>query len=136
MEIVSGNAKSRKRKGKQHQSTQASKRVRGVSSVAFHDITFTDPDIEGSSVTMLRSTFAPDIGVSTHKQVVSTSDTLTFNRVICTINTEMGHSSLTESSDVETGLIERDTMFLSAADRGKTKDVYKVSHSALHRNHK
>jgi hypothetical protein len=66
---------------------------------------------------------------------VSTSNTITFNRVICTINAETGRSSLTELSDVETGLIERDTMFLSAADQGKTKDVYKISHYALHRSH-
>jgi hypothetical protein len=96
---------------------------------------FTDPyTFEGSSVTTLRSTFAPDVGATTRGQVVSTSNTITFNRVICTINVETGCSSLTESSDIETGLIERETMFLSAADRGKTKDVYKVGHYALRRS--
>ena len=88
------------------------------------------------SVTTLRSTFAPDVGASTQgRQVVSTSKTITFNRVICTINVETGRSSLMESSDVETGLIEQDTMFLSAADRGKTKDVYKASHCTCYRSH-
>jgi hypothetical protein len=67
--------------------------------------------------------------------VVSTSIKITFNRVICTINAETGRPSLTELNNVETGLIERDTMFLSAADRGKTKDVYKVSHYTLNPSH-
>ena len=66
---------------------------------------------------------------------MSTSNTITFNQVICTINVETGHSSLMELSDVETGLIEQDTMFLSAADWGKTKDVYKVSHCTCCRSH-
>jgi hypothetical protein len=66
---------------------------------------------------------------------VTTSVTITFNQVICTINAETGRSTLTEMSDEGTGLIEKDTMFLSAADRGKTKDVYKVSHYAPHHGH-
>jgi hypothetical protein len=104
---------------------------RCLSCITFNDLYM----FEGSNATILRSTFAPDVGVSAHKQVVSTSVTISFNRVICTINAETGRPSLTESSDIETGLIEQDTMFLSAADRGKTKDVYKVSNYALHHGH-
>lgn len=74
----------------------------------------------------LRSTFAPDPEPSAQGHTVSVSNTITFNRTICTINGETGRYSLTESSDVEKGLIERATLFLSAADRGKTKDVYGV----------
>ena len=82
----------------------------------------------------LQSTFTPDPEPSTQGHTVSHSNTITFNWTVCTINGETGCYSLTESSDVETGLIEQATLFLSAADQGKTKDVYSVSHFS-HRLH-
>lgn len=43
------------------------------------------------------------------------------------MNAETGAYSLAESSEPEEGLLNKDTLFLSAAERGKTKDVYGVS---------
>jgi hypothetical protein len=59
-------------------------------------------------------------------QKVSSANTITFNRTVCTINSETGSFTLTEQNEAETGLLNEETLFLSAADRGKTKDVYGV----------
>lgn len=59
---------------------------------------------------------------------VSTANTIKFQRTLCTINTEDGRYLFTESSTIEAGLLDQAALFLSAADRGKTKDVYGASH--------
>jgi hypothetical protein len=57
---------------------------------------------------------------------VSAANTIVFNRTICTVNNETGVCSLTEQKQTENGLLNEETLFLSVADRGKTKDVYGV----------
>jgi hypothetical protein len=37
-----------------------------------------------------------------------------------------GKYSLTESNDIEQGLVDQDTLSLAGSDRGKTKDVFGV----------
>jgi hypothetical protein len=59
---------------------------------------------------------------------VSTANTISFKRTLCTIDTEDGRYLFTKSSTIEAGLLDQTTLFLSAADRGKMKDVYGASH--------
>lgn len=59
---------------------------------------------------------------------VSTVNTISFKQTLCTINTEDGHYLFTKSSTIETGFLDQTTLFLSAADHGKMKDVYGASH--------
>ncbi|KAG1782532.1 kinase-like domain-containing protein [Suillus placidus] len=54
---------------------------------------------------------------------VSISDKITFQRTICTTDQD-GKYTLTEQGATEQGFLAHNTLFLSAADRGKTKDVY------------
>jgi hypothetical protein len=86
----------------------------------------------GSAIQVLDSRFAPDkLDAETHR--VSSADTITFNRTVCTITAETGTYLLTECCNTETALLECETVFLSASDRGKTKDVYGVCNSNLQR---
>jgi hypothetical protein len=80
-------------------------------------------DNENSAV--LTSSFRRDV-VTTCAPSVSTSDKITFKRTICTIDQD-GKYTLTEQGTAEQGFLARNTLFLSAADRGKTKDVHLVS---------
>ncbi|OAX31332.1 hypothetical protein K503DRAFT_806148 [Rhizopogon vinicolor AM-OR11-026] len=61
--------------------------------------------------------------VTTCAPSVSTSDKITFKRTICTIDQD-GKYTLTEQGTAEQGFLACNTLFLSAADRGKTKDVH------------
>ncbi|KAG1739728.1 kinase-like domain-containing protein [Suillus lakei] len=71
---------------------------------------------------VLTSSFRRD-AVTGHPALVSTSNKITFQQTICTIDQD-GKYTLTEQGATEQGLLARNTLFLSAADRGKTKDVY------------
>ncbi|KAG1839808.1 hypothetical protein DFJ58DRAFT_859119 [Suillus subalutaceus] len=70
---------------------------------------------------ILTSSFQHD-AVTGHPASVSVSDKITFQRTICTIDQD-GNYMLTEQGTTEQGFLARNTLFLSAADRGKTKDV-------------
>lgn len=74
---------------------------------------------------VLTSSFRRD-AVTGHPASISISDKITFRRTICTTDQD-GKYTLTEQGATEQGFLARDTLFLSAADRGKTKDVYLVS---------
>ncbi|KAG0692692.1 kinase-like domain-containing protein [Suillus ampliporus] len=71
---------------------------------------------------VLTSSFRRD-AVTGHPASVSISDKITFQRTICTTDQD-GKYTLTEQGATEQGFLAHDTLFLSAADRGKTKDVY------------
>ena len=47
------------------------------------------------------------------------------------IQPDTGSYSLSESATIEMGLLDQSPMVLSAADQGKTKDVYQVRHHLL-----
>ena len=74
----------------------------------------------------MTSRFAQDDGGSVEEPIAS-ADPIRFQRTLCTITPDNGLYSFTESSIIETGLLDQNTMFLSVANRGKTKDVYGVS---------
>lgn len=75
---------------------------------------------------ILTTSFRPDSEAVTTTKVL-TSNKINFRRTICTINLTDGTPSCTESTEVEIGLLDITPMSLSAADRGKTKDVFLVS---------
>jgi len=60
--------------------------------------------------------------------MVTSADPIHFQHTLCTIGIKNGFYSFTESSTVEMGLLDQHTIFLSAADRGRTKDIYRVSY--------
>src|SRR5882724_6600391 len=60
--------------------------------------------------------------------MVTSADPIHFRLTLCTISAENGIYSFMESSTVEMGLLDQHTMFLSAADHGRTKDIYRVSY--------
>lgn len=77
---------------------------------------------------MLMSSFAQDEDTSTADPVMSSANSITFKCTVCTINAEDGRYLFTKSTAIETGLLDQSTLFLSAADHGRTKDVFGVSH--------
>ena len=79
-----------------------------------------------TGATKLQSTFTPDVDPSPVSLPVSSANSIHFHRIVCTIAMGNGRYSLTESNDVEKGLLDQDTLFLIASDRGKTKDVFRV----------
>src|ERR1700683_2535760 len=56
---------------------------------------------------------------------------INFKWMVCMIQPDTGSYSLSESATIETGLLDQSPMVLSAADQGKTKDVYQVRHHLL-----
>ena len=74
------------------------------------------------------SSFAPDDSCLIEDLIVTSADPILFRCTLCSISPENGVYSFMESSMVETALLDQQTMFLSAADRGRTKDVYGVSY--------
>ena len=80
----------------------------------------------------MTSRFAQDDSGLVEEPIVASADPIRFQRTLCTINAENGLYSFTESSTVEMGLLDQNTMFLSIADRGRTKDVYGVSCMTTH----
>jgi hypothetical protein len=87
----------------------------------------------GNSSRVLRSSFTEDDNESSVEEpAVASVDTIKFQRTFCTISTDTGHYSFSELSTIEIGLLDQKTMFLSTADRGKTKDVYGASHTSPH----
>lgn len=80
-----------------------------------------------STSQVLTSRFAHDDAGLVDEPIVASADPIHFKRTICTISPDDGRYSFTELSTVETGILDQNTMFLSIADRGKTKDVYGVS---------
>jgi hypothetical protein len=74
------------------------------------------------------SSFAQDNNTSVGSPTVLLANSISFKRTLCTINTEDGCYLFTELSTIEAGLLDQTTFFLSAADHGKTKDVYGASH--------
>src|SRR5882724_4618502 len=60
--------------------------------------------------------------------MVTSVDPIHFQLTLCTISAENGIYSFMESSTVEMGLLDQHTMFLSAADRSRTNDIYRVSY--------
>ncbi|KAN0109248.1 Protein kinase-like domain containing protein [Russula decolorans] len=79
-----------------------------------------------STSQVLTSRFARDDIGSVEEPIVASADPVHFKRTICTISPDNGCYSFTELSTIETGLLDQNTMFLSTADRGKTKDVYGI----------
>jgi len=77
---------------------------------------------------VLTSSFAQDDSTSAAGPIVSSANSISFKQTLCTIGAEDGHYLFTESNTIETGLLDQNTLFLSAADHGKTKDVYGASH--------
>jgi hypothetical protein len=80
---------------------------------------------------VLVSSFAQDNNMFAGGPPVSIANTISFKRTLCTINTDDGRYLFTESSEIEAGLLDQTTLFLSAADRGKMKDVYGASDISL-----
>jgi hypothetical protein len=80
------------------------------------------------------SSFAQDNNMRAGGPPVSMANTISFQRTLCTIDSEDGRYLFTESSTIEAGLLDQTTLFLSAADRGKTKDVYGASHISYARH--
>jgi hypothetical protein len=76
---------------------------------------------------VLSSHFAQDDIGSVEEPIVASADPIHFKCTICIISPDNGRYSFTESSTVETGLLDQSTMFLLVADHGKMKDVYGVS---------
>src|SRR5882724_9460862 len=60
--------------------------------------------------------------------MVTSAAPIHFQLTLCTISVENRIYSFMESSTVEMGLLDQHTMFLSAADRGRRKDIYGVSY--------
>lgn len=56
----------------------------------------------------------------------SAANAIIFKRTICTVNAETAVCTLTEQQQTESGLLNKETLVLSVADQGKTKDVYGV----------
>lgn len=75
---------------------------------------------------ILTTSFRPDSEAVTTTKVLA-SNKISFRRTICTISPADGTPSCTESTEIESGLLDITPMSLSAADRGKTKDVFLVS---------
>jgi len=80
----------------------------------------------------LTSRFTQDDSGLVEEPILASADPVRFQRTLCTISAENGLYSFTESSTVEMGLLDQNTMFLSIADRGRTKDVYGVSCMTTH----
>ena len=132
MDETSSKSKSAKKwKGSSRkENTQMSKRVKGelIFSLAIWHVQQLSDNHPGANSRVLMSRFAQDDGGSVNRPIVASSaDPIHFQQTICTISTDNGQYSFTESSTVETGLLDQNTMFLSIADRGKTKDVYGAS---------
>ena len=91
-----------------------------------------------TSSRVLVSSFAQDelFCLQGEGPVVSSANSISFKRTLCTINADDGRYLFTESSTIETGLLDQTTLFLSAADRGKTKDVYGASYILVVFSHK
>jgi len=77
---------------------------------------------------VLVSSFAQDDGTAAGGPTVAPANRISFKWTLCTIGTEDGQYLFTESSTIENALLDQNTLFLSAADHGKTKDVYGVGH--------
>lgn len=56
-----------------------------------------------------------------------TVNKIEIKRTVCTIKSETGAYSLAESANFESAMLDQSPIVLSAADRGKTKEVYRVS---------
>ena len=76
--------------------------------------------------TVLTSSFVQD-QVGFIATVVRKAVPIVFKRVVCMIDPQTAAPTLSDSSTVESGQLDEDPLFLSAADRGRTKDVYAVS---------
>lgn len=134
-EVSSESRSGKKRKGKRsrNENLQVAKRVKGKFhlplslQVTWHIWWLLDGHVRSSS-RVLTSLFAQDnTGPGlVEEPIVESADPIHFKRTVCTISPNSGHYSFTESSTVETGLLDQKTMFLSISDRGKTKDVYGV----------
>ena len=73
-------------------------------------------------------TFSQDDSGVVEDLIVTSADPILFQPTLCSIRPENRVYSFMESSMVETALLDQQMMFLSAADRGRTKDVYGVSY--------
>jgi len=133
-EMLSKSKSGKKWKGSKsgNENLQVSKRVKGEFHlplsiwVTWH-IQWSSDGHAGITSQVLTSRFAQDDTGSVEEPLVTSADPIHFKRTICTISPNSGHYLFTELSTVETGLLDQNTMFLSIADHGKTKDVYGVS---------
>ena len=76
--------------------------------------------------TVLTSSFVRD-QTGFIEAVVRKAGPVVFKRTTCTIDPKSGAPYLSDSTTLELGQLNEDPLFLSAADRGWTKDVYAVS---------
>ncbi|THH30819.1 hypothetical protein EUX98_g3365 [Antrodiella citrinella] len=75
--------------------------------------------------TALKSMFRPD-APSTATPLVVAATNIGFTRISCFINEDTSQHDLIETTNTEMGTISRAPLVLSVADRGRTKDVYKL----------
>ena len=67
------------------------------------------------------------VDTSAKQITVSKTIDIEFFTITCTIDPVTGVPDVTETSTSSTGQIAQQPLLLSAADRGLSKDVYKVS---------
>jgi hypothetical protein len=101
----------------------ASKRVKS-SGVSLEFYRYFFPMCSFIQVVILTSSFAPGVQFSVNVP----QDFIQFTTVTCKVDTETGAASLEQSCLVKTGKIETAELAgISAANLGKSKDVFKVS---------
>lgn len=79
-----------------------------------------------SQVVPLTSTFRRDDDMAGLALTVAQEDTITFTTLTCTIESLDRHPEVIENMEERIGKMERTALVLNSADRGKSKDVFKV----------